>query len=143
MLEYQLSLFVFVFFSSRGRHTRCLSDWSSDVCSSDLVIEPARVDCDLVPAAQPVERVRAAAIGALPGPVAGLRRAFEARTERVPVAAVEAASPRRKGQRRSCEQRKCGLDPGTHHRSLYDVVISEARIGAAQRGVNAEFTRAR
>src|SRR5437899_7611201 len=27
--------FVF-FFSSRRRHTRCLSDWSSDVCSSDL-----------------------------------------------------------------------------------------------------------
>src|SRR5437899_8228041 len=25
------------FFSSRRRHTRCLSDWSSDVCSSDLV----------------------------------------------------------------------------------------------------------
>src|SRR5947199_33970 len=23
------------FFSSRRRHTRCLSDWSSDVCSSD------------------------------------------------------------------------------------------------------------
>src|SRR5205814_7233924 len=23
--------------SSRRRHTRCLSDWSSDVCSSDLV----------------------------------------------------------------------------------------------------------
>src|SRR5438045_9394817 len=30
---------VAFFFSSRGRHTRCLSDWSSDVCSSDL---PAR-----------------------------------------------------------------------------------------------------
>src|SRR5262245_63166336 len=28
-------LIVF-FFSSRRRHTRCLSDWSSDVCSSDL-----------------------------------------------------------------------------------------------------------
>src|SRR5262245_64127162 len=28
--------FVFFFFSSRRRHTRCLSDWSSDVCSSDL-----------------------------------------------------------------------------------------------------------
>src|SRR5437899_9250238 len=26
------------FFSSRRRHTRCLSDWSSDVCSSDLEI---------------------------------------------------------------------------------------------------------
>src|SRR5262245_33747291 len=25
----------FFFFSSRRRHTRCLSDWSSDVCSSD------------------------------------------------------------------------------------------------------------
>src|SRR5438045_5857667 len=29
-------LFIFFFFSSRRRHTRCLSDWSSDVCSSDL-----------------------------------------------------------------------------------------------------------
>src|SRR5205814_7252474 len=24
----------------RRRHTRCLSDWSSDVCSSDLVVAP-------------------------------------------------------------------------------------------------------
>src|SRR5205814_5905543 len=31
-----LFLSVFFFFSSRRRHTRCLSDWSSDVCSSDL-----------------------------------------------------------------------------------------------------------
>src|SRR6266852_7429128 len=30
-------LFVFFFFSSRRRHTRCYRDWSSDVCSSDLV----------------------------------------------------------------------------------------------------------
>src|SRR5205814_4622194 len=29
--------FFFFFFSSRRRHTRCLSDWSSDVCSSDLL----------------------------------------------------------------------------------------------------------
>src|SRR5262245_44858813 len=27
------------FFSSRRRHTRCLSDWSSDVCSSDLLVD--------------------------------------------------------------------------------------------------------
>src|SRR3989449_2805140 len=26
------------FFSSRRRHTRCSRDWSSDVCSSDLLI---------------------------------------------------------------------------------------------------------
>src|SRR5436853_3077778 len=30
-------LCFFFFFSSRRRHTRCLSDWSSDVCSSDLL----------------------------------------------------------------------------------------------------------
>src|SRR5258705_6173228 len=30
------TIYVFFFFSSRRRHTRCLSDWSSDVCSSDL-----------------------------------------------------------------------------------------------------------
>src|SRR5260221_7932151 len=37
-----LFLFVlfFFFFSSRRRHTRSLCDWSSDVCSSDLVAVP-------------------------------------------------------------------------------------------------------
>src|SRR5687768_18425613 len=28
---------MFFFFSSRRRHTRCSRDWSSDVCSSDLL----------------------------------------------------------------------------------------------------------
>src|SRR5262245_64237393 len=38
----------FFFFSSRRRHTRCLSDWSSDVCSSDLpVAAAARLLCPL------------------------------------------------------------------------------------------------
>src|SRR5262249_56104800 len=27
------------FFSSRRRHTRLVSDWSSDVCSSDLLLD--------------------------------------------------------------------------------------------------------
>src|SRR6266436_2365013 len=30
------------FFSSRRRHTRCSRDWSSDVCSSDLIRRPHR-----------------------------------------------------------------------------------------------------
>src|SRR5699024_11458275 len=30
-------LFVLIFFSSRRRHTRSKRDWSSDVCSSDLI----------------------------------------------------------------------------------------------------------
>ena len=29
---------VLFFFSSRRRHTRLVRDWSSDVCSSDLVL---------------------------------------------------------------------------------------------------------
>src|SRR5437879_9900528 len=32
---------MFFFFSSRRRHTRYIGDWSSDVCSSDLVISTA------------------------------------------------------------------------------------------------------
>src|SRR5262249_58047993 len=31
---------LFFFFSSRRRHTRLVSDWSSDVCSSDLRLKP-------------------------------------------------------------------------------------------------------
>src|SRR6266699_5369631 len=37
-LQSTLSLYFF-FFSSRRRHTRCGHDWSSDVCSSDLILE--------------------------------------------------------------------------------------------------------
>src|SRR6266498_4639529 len=31
---------MFLCFSSRRRHTRCGRDWSSDVCSSDLALDP-------------------------------------------------------------------------------------------------------
>src|SRR5438093_8695510 len=30
------AIHFYIFFSSRRRHTRLVSDWSSDVCSSDL-----------------------------------------------------------------------------------------------------------
>src|SRR5207249_7844891 len=36
-----VSVFFFFFFSSRRRHTRSKRDWSSDVCSSDLVVDAA------------------------------------------------------------------------------------------------------
>src|SRR5262249_59920013 len=36
-----ISLAVVFFFSSRRRHTRLVSDWSSDVCSSDLTATAA------------------------------------------------------------------------------------------------------
>src|SRR5437588_3823956 len=42
------SYFVYIFFfSSRRRHTRSLCDWSSDVCSSDLLVETFRDRQDL------------------------------------------------------------------------------------------------
>src|SRR5262249_57824580 len=47
---YDLSLvliYVVFFFSSRRRHTRLVSDWSSDVCSSDLSHHHRRVGVGL------------------------------------------------------------------------------------------------
>src|SRR5258706_7847582 len=38
LVHVRLLVLVFFFFSSRRRHTRLVSDWSSDVCSSDLLI---------------------------------------------------------------------------------------------------------
>src|SRR5262249_58888599 len=44
---YDLFIFESFFFSSRRRHTRLVSDWSSDVCSSDLsMIDHVTVNVD-------------------------------------------------------------------------------------------------
>src|SRR6266481_8376325 len=57
---------VFFFFSSRRRHTRWNCDWSSDVCSSDLVgslADGRHVRMALIPFQQATEpRVLAVAI---------------------------------------------------------------------------------
>src|SRR2546426_7771791 len=37
-----MSFSIFFFFSSRRRHTRLQGDWSSDVCSSDLLSGASR-----------------------------------------------------------------------------------------------------
>src|SRR2546426_8857707 len=76
-------MFFFFFFSSRRRHTRLQGDWSSDVCSSDLLLpdEPLRqIDVDDVvlagdgvlqriaaPFADALDAERALAAGALDG----------------------------------------------------------------------------
>src|SRR3989442_6660210 len=44
---------LFSFFSSRRRHTRCGRDWSSDVCSSDLI---PRATQDSAATAPPLSR---------------------------------------------------------------------------------------
>src|SRR6266542_5179420 len=58
---------LFFFFSSRRRHTRCYRDWSSDVCSSDLLAPSEAVVSRLVgragwhipPSSEPIPPVRA------------------------------------------------------------------------------------
>src|SRR5262245_55778815 len=76
------SLCVFFFFSSRRRHTRCLSDWSSDVCSSDLMsfveakcreLGPHEAELDMTRAA---ERCRASGDETLRGRFDDLARAL-------------------------------------------------------------------
>src|SRR5437762_8366914 len=37
------------FFSSRRRHTRYIGDWSSDVCSSDLIEDVHKTEAEPVP----------------------------------------------------------------------------------------------
>src|SRR5256885_13105390 len=37
LIGHELADCIFFFFSSRRRHTRLQGDWSSDVCSSDLL----------------------------------------------------------------------------------------------------------
>ena len=39
---------IFFFFSSRRRHTRLVSDWSSDVCSSDLPLSYTHIRLALI-----------------------------------------------------------------------------------------------
>src|SRR5437899_3649275 len=63
----------FFFFSSRRRHTRCLSDWSSDVCSSDLeetiYVTPSRLPASIQSAVTDATASAAAALGLEEGPV--------------------------------------------------------------------------
>src|SRR5205814_6097743 len=66
-------------FSSRRRHTRCLSDWSSDVCSSDLkaparrwaafAIRPGTADLSMTDCTVTIEGVAqtSAVVAILPG----------------------------------------------------------------------------
>src|SRR5215212_11763849 len=61
----------FFFFSSRRRHTRCLSDWSSDVCSSDLSLVGSSMSPRLpvtraaatAPAGPPIDRSEERRVG--------------------------------------------------------------------------------
>src|SRR5437899_4856966 len=95
----------FFFFSSRRRHTRCLSDWSSDVCSSDL-IRKARLRDSLMAGGAAVDHVHSgepdlinarAVIGGQPLRIRATLRKAQIRTfVLLPLAAV--VLERRNGQ---------------------------------------------
>src|SRR5256886_4910276 len=72
------------FFSSRRRHTRFDCDWSSDVCSSDLVVEPVQL----------LVRRRPADVAAGPGDEAVQREAH--RVDELPQAANRSAARARR-----------------------------------------------
>src|SRR5215813_10966560 len=55
------------FFSSRRRHTRCGRDWSSDVCSSDLLSGVRLPPPGGSPATPVVPAVRTVVVGGMPG----------------------------------------------------------------------------
>src|SRR2546429_4779919 len=68
MASRSLASCVFFFFSSRRRHTRCSRDWSSDVCSSDLLrgadtANAKSVTAILLLATRPNDAIRVSASG--------------------------------------------------------------------------------
>src|SRR5207237_6407635 len=50
-LHYSIEIDISFFFSSRRRHTRFKCDWSSDVCSSDLITTDNRTKGPVPPSA--------------------------------------------------------------------------------------------
>src|SRR5690348_17845147 len=78
--------FIFFFFSSRRRHTRWTGDWSSDVCSSDLIGKIRRVANDPVRIGRDQQRSHVDAVvefrQALRERGVGLQRQFHERPDR-------------------------------------------------------------
>src|SRR2546430_4764002 len=88
---------VFFFFSSRRRHTRFDCDWSSDVCSSDLLLGITGAGARGAPLANlMVERLREAGV-LQKGAAYWLGRALKAAPGKDPLHAIErvAAHPER------------------------------------------------
>src|SRR5947199_7551649 len=93
------------FFSSRRRHTRCLSDWSSDVCSSDLYRLSSERVGDLWAAVRDVAVRHVAEVNQLADEYLGEREGVEH------VSAEELRERLARGDeigRASCRERVCG-----------------------------------
>src|SRR5207253_6117147 len=93
------------FFSSRRRHTRWPRDWSSDVCSSDLVAEMQHLGLAEADPAHDLDGWdQAVKIVILANVLMG-RNLRPADVERTPVAAVDPSWLRQQIGRASCRER--------------------------------------
>src|SRR5262245_63943376 len=103
----------FFFFSSRSRHTRCLSDWSSDVCSSDL---ESRIRGDRL--FERANRLRRPAIGELQQSQVAPRRgrARRMRENLVEQTACAVEAPLRSEERRVGKGGKATRPPDSRHK---------------------------
>src|SRR5206468_5954142 len=90
------------FFSSRRRHTRSDRDWSSDVCSSDLlhVVPDVQIEA--------LQRVLAARAPVLPYPF--LQEGQRVRIARGPLADVEGILVQSKLNKGRSEERRVGKE---------------------------------
>src|SRR5215213_4336717 len=120
----------FFFFSSRRRHTRLVSDWSSDVCSSDLQAVKAGYRDAVVPVQDEVGAVQF---------VEGHRRQILAPVERYVDALPPLARARAQGQEATVEVLAASHAPhnlfGIHYAPspAYPVVCSERVLQVLER----------
>src|SRR5256885_7590273 len=87
------------FFSSRRRHTRLQGDWSSDVCSSDLVdviVEECDAACEIHDAVVVRPRLQLAAV---PGGAPGDQDALAGPHHRIAAASILDRKSAREGKR--------------------------------------------
>src|SRR5262249_61838899 len=100
----------FFFFSSRRRHTRLVSDWSSDVCSSDLISPQLSQIIAKCLAARAADRWQSA--GELLAQLEGLKELGGATVSTQPVAAGKRARPPRAAENGREAGRGRGEDAG-------------------------------
>src|SRR3712207_9155253 len=75
LFDKKKKIYYLFFFSSRRRHTRYWRDWSSDVCSSDLLISDAVQSTAVAPPPRSMNRAKLARYAALTRCLSGRRTA--------------------------------------------------------------------
>src|SRR5262245_37486535 len=84
-------IYTAFFFSSRRRHTMCLSDWSSDVCSSDLMPNSSTATVDSCAFCAPASAGSFATSGARSQATRNSRR-YSPGHSRVPIRSARSSS---------------------------------------------------